>query len=420
VRITQTHPFYDRLCDSCGEKNYSMRSFTCDLKGKRAIVTGGRIKIGFEIALKLLRAGAEVVVTTRFPRDARIRFQAEADAADWLQRLHFYQLDLLSLAQVTAFTSHVQQRWSSVDIFICNAAQTIRRPADFFELPLRLEYSQQQTAESVRQALPSIANAAALGSIVPSRLGGDTIQQRRPTSIGATNPAASVDSALTLAAPSAKRAKHGGACSVAVSAADQIMAQRLARQPHDEHGQPLDLRPRNTWDARLEEVPLMEAAECVVINYLSPFALLQGLHPLMRRSPVSRQPSAAADPSTSPPPPITPACTVLVSAMEGKFSCFKRVAHPHTNAAKAALNMLVRTSAPDFAANAGILLTAVDTGWVTEEFASTDATRGVLHPPIDEIDAASRVLHPVFAAHHPTHPQQYKGVLLKDYSPTSW
>ena len=405
--IEELHAFYDRMCCACGDANYNMRSLSCSLAGKRAVVTGGRIKIGFEIALKLLRAGAEVLVTTRFPRDARMRFLAQPDAASWRERLHLYQLDLLSLEQVGTFTSHVCSRWASLDIFICNAAQTIRRPADFYELPLRLEYPSEAAALGVRQALPSIASVCDHGGRSRPALsyGGPAARHALSnTEAGAGAGPSTGGDAMTASEPPAKRAKDGGgAAPAALSSPRQVSAQRLLR-PHDEHGQPLETRPRNTWDTRLLEVPLVEAAECAFINYLSPFALLQGLYPAMQRSQQE-----------------TPACAVLVSAMEGKFNdCAKRVAHPHTNAAKAALNMLVRTSAADFAASANILLTAVDTGWVTDEFAKTDAARGVDHPPLDEIDGAARVLHPVFAAYNPAGPKRYSGVFLKDYAPASW
>jgi len=109
---------------------------------------------------------------------------------------------------------------------------------------------------------------------------------------------------------------------------------------------------------------------------------------------------------------------ILVSAMEGKFEyCFKTSKHPHTNAAKAALNMLVRTCAHSYRRK-GLLLNAVDTGWVTEEHPATyiPNPHGV---PLDCIDGASRVVDPIFDCLNGQ--SVLYGKFIKDYKPTaSW
>ncbi len=135
VAFNELHPFYDCMCKACGDLNYAKRLQTCILTGQRAIVTGGRIKIGFQIALKLLRAGATVVVTTRFPNDAQTRYRQEADWKRWQDRLTIVRLDLLDVKGVLAFCEQLKQQ--PLHMLINNAAQTIAKPAFFYQ-PLLL------------------------------------------------------------------------------------------------------------------------------------------------------------------------------------------------------------------------------------------------------------------------------------------
>ena len=113
------------------------------------------------------------------------------------------------------------------------------------------------------------------------------------------------------------------------------------------------------------------------------------------------------------------AFVVNVSAMEGKFYRFKTPNHPHTNMAKAALNMMTKTSAAALA-ESFVYMTSVDTGWVNDEkpihLAADHASKHNFQTPIDEIDAASRILDPVFGGHDPP----LHGVFLKDYEETEW
>ena len=88
------HHFYDQLCPDCAAFNFRKRTELADLRGRVALVTGGRIKIGYQAALKLLRAGAHVIVTTRFPRDSAQRYARETDFGEWGHRLEIFGLDL--------------------------------------------------------------------------------------------------------------------------------------------------------------------------------------------------------------------------------------------------------------------------------------------------------------------------------------
>ena len=102
---------------------------TADLRGRVVLVTGARVKIGYQAAIKLLRAGAEVIVATRFPRDAARRFGREPDALEWTQRLHVYGIDLRHTPSVELLARHLLATQTRLDGLINNACQTVRRPA---------------------------------------------------------------------------------------------------------------------------------------------------------------------------------------------------------------------------------------------------------------------------------------------------
>ena len=112
---------------------------------------------------------------------------------------------------------------------------------------------------------------------------------------------------------------------------------------------------------------------------------------------------------------------VNVSAMEGQFSRrYKGPGHPHTNMAKAALNMLTRTSAGEMLETDGILMTAVDTGWITDErphYTKVRLAEEGFHAPLDLVDGAARVYDPIVRGEAG---EDIHGVFLKDYEPSPW
>ena len=138
-RYLTIHHFYDQLCPSCGDFNYAKRAETADLRGRVALVTGGRVKIGYQAGIKLLRAGAELIVTTRFPRDAAARYAQERDFDDWGERLEIFGLDLRHTPSVEAFCHHLDASRQRLDFIVNNACQTVRRPPDFYRHMLELE-----------------------------------------------------------------------------------------------------------------------------------------------------------------------------------------------------------------------------------------------------------------------------------------
>lgn len=388
----QLDRFYHLLCPDCATENHDRRAARAEMNGRRAVVTGGRIKIGYQTALKLLRDGAEVWVTSRFPRDAARRYAAEPDFADWSGRLRVYGLDLRDVRAAYAFADHLAGTLDGLDVLINNAAQTIRREPDFYRTMYEREseaaVALTAAAASVLAEVPMSPAAALLfaASDGPALVGGSA------HGTGPTTDLIAATRALPAATPE----------SVAESA--------LAAEPHwpddvayDAAGRPRDPRAVNSWILETADVPPAEMAEVMLVNAMSPFALCSRLEPLMRRS---RFPDRYV---------------VNVSAMEGNFNRGTKTSrHPHTNMAKAALNMLTRTTAVRLA-GLGIYMNSVDTGWVTEENPHPRRTRnraGGFVPPLDEIDGAARVYDPVVRGVRDR--ERVYGQFLKDYRPSVW
>lgn len=168
--------------------------------------------------------------------------------------------------------------------------------------------------------------------------------------------------------------------------------------------QQVDLRKTNSWRLRLGEIPTAEMIEVQLVNAVAPFVLINRLISLMRKDYTGQK------------------HIINVSAMEGKFHRFKKEdRHPHTNMAKAALNMMTHTSASDFAKD-GIYMNAVDTGWVTDEDpAELSKHKEEVHdfqPPLDIVDGAARVIDPLFDGINTG--EHWCGKFLKDYFPIDW
>jgi NAD(P)-dependent dehydrogenase (short-subunit alcohol dehydrogenase family) len=382
------HRYYDSMCDECGDFNYAKRQQTADLSGHYALVTGARVKIGFQAALKLLRAGAHVIVTTRFPIDAADRYAREADFADFRDRLQIHGLDLRHTPSVEIFTRFLLERVPRLDYILNNACQTVRRPAGFFQHLLARE------AESLH-ALPE-----SLQLTLASH------EELRRAALG-NSQALGVEAALAPVAPHS--ATEGIVHSAALSQKrylDEDFHGGDALFPmgrYDEDRQQVDLREVNSWRLRMHEVETPELLEVHLVNAIAPYILNARLKPLMVRTPGRHK------------------HIVNVSAMEGQFyRATKTDKHPHTNMAKAALNMMTRTSAPDFVKE-GIHMNAVDTGWVTDEDPAVHAARKAeegFAPPLDIIDGAARIVDPIFVGRLTgTH---VWGQFLKDYKPAPW
>ena len=372
-RYRDVDAFYHQLCPACAELNRSRRDARTDLTGRRALLTGGRAKIGLHIALRLLRDGADTTITTRFPTDAVRRFASMPDSADWLHRLRIVGIDLRDPAQVISLADAVAAR-GHLDILINNAAQTVRRSPG--------AYRQLVAAESAALPAGPLPEVVDLGHAhdkhPPALAGGHDWAGHQP-SIGAH---ALTALALTSGSASLDRV------------ADQTAI--------DAGGLVPDLDAVNSWTRRVHEVDALELLEVQLCNVTAPFVLVSRLRPAMTASPARRT------------------YVVNVSAMEGQFGRgYKGPGHPHTNMAKAALNMLTRTSAEEMLTE-GILMTAVDTGWITDERPHPLKARlhdEGFHAPLDLVDGAARVYDPIVRGELG---EQLYGCFLKDYAPAAW
>ena len=373
-RYSEIDAFYHQMCPDCAAKNRAKREARTDLTGRRALLTGGRAKIGMYIALRLLRDGADTTITTRFPQDAVRRFASLPDSREWMHRLRVVGIDLRDPAQVVALADAVREQ-GPLDILVNNAAQTVRRSPG--------SYSALAAAES--EALPDglVADLVTFGRTSdahPAALAGAVGDARSPLLLDATRV-----TSLAMAAGSASPARV--AAGIAIDAGGLLP----------------DVAPENSWTHGVEDVDPLELLEVQLCNSTAPFILVSRLRPALAASPARRT------------------YVVNVSAMEGQFSRgYKGPGHPHTNMAKAAMNMLTRTSAREMLQTDGILMTSVDTGWITDERPHPTKMRLAdegFHAPLDLVDGAARVYDPIVRGEAG---EDLHGCFLKDYEPSPW
>ncbi|GAA2500415.1 SDR family NAD(P)-dependent oxidoreductase [Streptomyces gobitricini] len=373
TRYVEVDAFYHQLCQKCAAENRARRDARTDLTGRRALLTGGRAKIGMYIALRLLRDGAHTTITTRFPNDAIRRFKAMPDSDEWIHRLKIVGIDLRDPAQVVALADSVAAQ-GPLDILINNAAQTVRRSPQ--------AYSELVAAESAPLPAGELPPAEVIGTFgsgtvetmaaLPSPRGGDALTAQDVTELALVSGSASLER---------------------IAAGTAIDAGGLVPDLHD----------TNSWIQTVSEVDPVELLEVQLCNSTAPFILISRLRAAMAASSARRT------------------YVVNVSAMEGVFSRgYKGAGHPHTNMAKAALNMLTRTSAQEMFESDRILMTAVDTGWITDERPHPDKVRLAeegFHAPLDLVDGAARVYDPIVRGEMG---EDLYGCFLKDYAPSKW
>ena len=465
-RYTLLHKFYHSMCPSCARLNWIKRNQVANLTSYTALLTGSRVKIGFECGLKLLRCGATVIATSRFPHDTAKRYAEQADYEQWKHRLHIFGLDLRDLKAVISFTEMIHTRYGVIDIIVNNAAQTVRRPVMYYRHLLEDELKpKEQLPEHIQSVIQGDAHSVYEGfSLQHAQLqnkdqnnsGGvnrddvkvplldgisgnhdcvivEEVNEHGDVTASLEKTQNSVVDASVLSSLSDTMNDANAAPSLSVIAAAKADSSKITNsaaslsqmvisdEDKDEHGmakffpvgmvdvtgQQLDLRPVNSWLLTLSHVEPGELVETFAINALAPFIINSRLLPAMR----GQEGSVVKKPRF----------IINVSAMEGKFYRHKGPQHPHTNMAKAALNMMTRTSAQE-CVKYSIYMNSVDTGWINDENpfekAQLVAQKHNFQTPIDEVDAMARILDPILDAINIG--VCVWGKFLKDYRVTEW
>ncbi|MFD4317102.1 SDR family NAD(P)-dependent oxidoreductase [Streptomyces sp. NPDC058548] len=378
ARFVEVDYFYHQLCQKCAAENRSKREARADLTGKRALLTGGRAKIGMYIALRLLRDGAHTTITTRFPKDAIRRFKAMEDSADWMHRLEVVGIDLRDPAQAVALADQMTEA-GPLDILINNATQTVRRLPSAYAALVEGESAALPAGELPAHHVIGAFNSGAVGELVGSS----------ELPVGVRDLEAQQVADLALVAGNATIAKHLDGTAI------------------DAGGLVPDVVDSNTWVQSIEQISPVELLETQLCNYTAPFILISKLRPVMAEA--ARKAASGRS------------YVVNVSAMEGVFSRgYKGAGHPNTNAAKAAMNMVTRTSGEEMFKTDGILMTSVDTGWITDERPHFDKLRlaeAGFHAPLDLVDGAARVYDPIVRGEDGV---DLYGCFLKDYAQANW
>ena len=396
--LDNIHSFYGNLCKKCGDYNYSFRTMKLDFTGRIAIVTGGRVKIGYYIATKLLSYGAKVLITSRFPKDALFKFQKDPDYEKWKNNLVVYPIDFRIFESTIKFVQFINDNFPHVDILINNAAQTIRRTASYYKYLLPIETKDLNKEDDKKIIKNDFVNLQ------------NQLKEGEKEQNSAKSKTEIKNALISLMDNKSKEYQEILPLSVIAS---QIRIMEEKSQPHvtvmGGDGQPYDFsKGKNSWNFEFDEIPFQEFTEVQIINTWTPYYLCVKLKPLMMQSPFPDK------------------YIVNVTSVEGIFNHYKRSSHVHTNMAKAALNMFTRTCG-SYLKDIGIYMTCVDTGWVSpmnemnslsDKDKKNSYENEFVNVPLDELDGAMRVLHPIIEGIK--NKNFLYGILLKDYVKSPW
>ena len=390
--LDNIHKFYGNLCTKCGEHNYSYRTIKLDLSGRIAIVTGGRVKIGYYISTKLLSYGCKVIITTRFPKDSLFKYQQDPNYEKWKDNLIIYPIDFRIFESTIKFINYIKENFTHIDILINNAAQTLRRSSSYYNYLLPIEATELNKENdkkiikddyiSIQYSNPKIITnkQEILNSLIP-------LENTKNIDFQETLPLSVITSQIKI-----------------MEEKDQPSVTMMGSD-----GQPYDFTGgKNSWNFEFDEIPFQEFTEVQIINAWTPYYLCSKLKPLMEKSPFKDK------------------YIVNVTAVEGIFNHYKRTTHVHTNMAKAALNMFTRTCGK-YLKNIGIYMTCVDTGWVNymdemnkliDKNEKENYENKFNNIPLDELDGAMRVLQPIIEGIK--NKNYLYGILLKNYTTSVW
>jgi NAD(P)-dependent dehydrogenase (short-subunit alcohol dehydrogenase family) len=287
---------------------------------------------------------------------------------------------------VELFCKYVEGKYARLDLLINNAAQTVRRPPGFYAHLLANE---------------SLAFKDLPAGVQPLLKCFEACKERARGPSGALAPVLSWNGTI----PGIGLSASARLSQVPYTHDHALEVPKVfPKGKLDADLQQVDLRTTNSWRLGIGEIPTAEMIELQLVNAIAPFVLCNQLVGMMKRENTGQK------------------HIVNVSAMEGKFHRYTKTdRHPHTNMAKAALNMLTHTSASDLV-KYGIHMNAVDTGWVTDEDPLALAMRKQenhdFQPPLDIVDGAARVCDPFF--HGMLTQKHWYGKFLKDYFPVDW
>ena len=366
-----------------------------DFSGRIAIVTGGRVKIGYYIATKLLSYGAKVLITSRFPKDTLFKYQQDPEYEKWKNNLVIYPIDFRIFESTIKFVKFINENFPHVDILVNNAAQTIRRTASYYKYLLPTETKELNPEDEKKVIKNDYIN----------------LQKQLKEGEKSKNSKKEIENSL-ISLVNNDNPDYKEILPLSVIAS-QIRIMEEKEQPHvtvmGGDGQPYDFSGgKNSWNFEFDEIPFQEFTEVQIINSWTPYYLCVKLKPLMLKS------------------PFTDKYIVNVTAVEGIFNHFKKTTHVHTNMAKAALNMFTRTCGK-YLEKENIYMTCVDTGWVShmgemnkmlDPKTQEHSEHEMAIVPLDELDGAMRVLHPIIEGIK--NKKYYSGVLLKDYVVSNW